>query len=77
MSDIFAIDPQIWFYVNMSDVIRKQKHRLVKPLSIMVDQEIKDLYDQLSADGIRVSEHLRLVIYPELERLKVLNQSAS
>lgn len=60
----------------MSEIIRKKSHKLVRPLSIMVDEEFKALYEQLSADGIRVSEHLRLVIYPELERLKLLSKTA-
>lgn len=62
--------------MSMSDVlIRKTSKRLVKPLSIMVDGTYKELYDRLSADGVKVAEHMRLVIYPELERLLKLSKA--
>lgn len=42
----------------------------------MVDEEYKVLYDHLSqVEKIAAAEHLRLVIYPELERLRQLNQA--
>lgn len=60
----------------MSDELIKKRQRLDRPLTINVDDSYKALYDTLNAKGIRVAEHLRRVIYPELERIQKLEQAA-
>ncbi len=60
----------------MSDNVIRKNPKLSKPLSIMVDDHFKQLYDTLSARGVRVSEHMRMVIYPELERLQKLEPAS-
>ncbi len=61
------------------DVIKKRGQGLGKPLSIMVHEEYKAKYDRLSAERkVRVAEHLRRVIYPEIDRVwaKEFNEPA-
>jgi hypothetical protein len=54
----------------MDEVLKKRGRGLHRPLSIMVHDEYKAKYDKLSVEKkVRVSEHLRQVIYPEIDRL--------
>jgi hypothetical protein len=75
MCDIFIVELEFVSELvcdnRMSkSVIKKNSKKLVRPLSIMVDDEYKNKYDTLSTEKkVRVAEHLRLVIYPELDRL--------
>ena len=51
-------------------ILRKRGQGLGKPLSIMVHGEYKEKYDKLSTERkVRIAEHLRRVIYPEIDRV--------
>lgn len=59
--------------MSMSDEVIKKSKSNVRPLSVMVKDEYKTKYDRLSVEKqVRVAEHLRLVIYPEIDRLWLL-----
>lgn len=54
----------------MDDVIKKPGRLRTRPLTINVSDTYKEKYDKLSVEKrVRVSEHLRLVVYPEIDRL--------
>ncbi len=61
------------FNGHMSDndeIIRKRGQGLGRPLSIMVHPDYKSKYDKLSTERkVRIAEHLRRVIYPEIDRV--------
>lgn len=56
----------------MSDQLIKKVIRSKRPLTLPVDESYKEIYDQLMLSGVSAAEHLRRVVYPELERLKRL-----
>jgi hypothetical protein len=53
-----------------NEPLRKGEGRLAWAVTINLDREHKDMYDRLTGElRVRAAEHLRRVIYPELERL--------
>lgn len=58
------------FIGSMGNVIKKPGRTRTRPLTINVSDDYKEKYDRLSVERkVRVSEHLRQVVYPELDRL--------
>lgn len=50
--------------------IQRKARKTKVPLSLTVDESYKSKYDKLSTDRqIKMAEHLRLVVYPEIDRL--------
>lgn len=52
-----------------NNVLRKNRRPNKQPIALWMDEEHKAKYDKLSAHGVRAAEHMRMVVYPELDRL--------
>jgi hypothetical protein len=57
---------------NNTEVLKKTKEaKLELPITIWVTKDMKEKYDILSLEPykVRMAEHMRLVMYPEIQRI--------